>query len=70
MKIPIAILIGSEEFAQGTVTLKNLKLGAELQEKKGAVQGVEREEWLKLSRTAQKTVSLDSLEQEIKAMLV
>ena len=70
LKIPIAILIGSEEFAQGTVTLKNLKLGAELQEKKGAVQGVEREEWLKLSRTAQKTVSLDSLEQEIKAMLV
>ncbi len=53
--IPVAVIIGSEEFSRGEVTVKNLRLGARLQDKKSAV-GKEREEWLKLSRTVQTTV--------------
>ena len=47
-QIPLAILIGSDEFQKGEVTIKNLKLGAQLPDKK-----TQREEWLKLSRTVQ-----------------
>ena len=47
-QIPIAVLMGSDEFAKGEVTIKNLKLGATLPDKK-----TQREEWLKLSRTVQ-----------------
>jgi histidyl-tRNA synthetase len=54
--IPIALIIGSEEFSRDEVTVKNLRLGARLQEKKKGAAGKEREEWLKLSRTVQTTV--------------
>jgi histidyl-tRNA synthetase len=55
-RIPVALLIGSEEFARNDVTVKNLELGARLQDKKKTAQGKDREEWLRLSRTAQFTV--------------
>jgi histidyl-tRNA synthetase len=47
-QIPLAVLMGSDEFAKGEVTIKNLRLGARLPDKK-----TQREEWLKLSRTVQ-----------------
>ncbi len=47
-QIPLAILVGSDEFQKGEVTIKNLRLGAQLPDKK-----TQREEWLKLSRTVQ-----------------
>lgn len=50
-QIPLAVLIGSDEFVKGEVTIKNLKLGAALPDKK-----TQREEWLKLSRTVQAAV--------------
>ena len=50
-QIPLAVLIGSDEFTRGEVTIKNLKLGAQLPDKK-----TQREEWLKLSRTVQAAV--------------
>jgi hypothetical protein len=43
--------MGSDEFVKGEVTIKNLKLGAQLPDKK-----TQREEWLKLSRTVQASV--------------
>jgi histidyl-tRNA synthetase len=54
--IPVAVIIGSEEFARDEVTVKNLQLGARLQDKKKTAAGKEREEWLRLSRTVQTTV--------------
>lgn len=57
-RIPVAVIIGSDEFARGDVTIKNLKLGAQLQDRKKSTDGKEREEWLKLSRTVQVTVPL------------
>jgi histidyl-tRNA synthetase len=54
--VPIAVIIGSEEFSRDEVTVKNLRLGARLQDKKKTAAGKEREEWLKLSRTVQTTV--------------
>ena len=50
-QIPLAVLIGSDEFVKGEVTIKNLRLGAQLPDKK-----TQREEWLKLSRTVQASV--------------
>jgi len=50
-QIPLAVLVGSDEFAKGEVTIKNLKLGAQLPDKK-----TQREEWLKLSRSVQFSV--------------
>jgi len=50
-QIPLAVIMGSDEFAKGEVTVKNLKLGARLPDKK-----TQREEWLKLSRTVQATI--------------
>ncbi len=55
-QIPLAVIIGSDEFAKGEVTIKNLKLGGQLQDKKKNMQGKERDEWLALSRTVQQTV--------------
>jgi hypothetical protein len=43
--------MGSDEFVKGEVTIKNLRLGAQLPDKK-----TQREEWLKLSRTVQAAV--------------
>lgn len=68
-QIPLAIIIGSDEFAKGEVTIKNLKLGGELQDKKKTAQGKEREEWLKLSRTVQVTVPLAETTHQIKKSL-
>ncbi|HXX64782.1 MAG TPA: ATP phosphoribosyltransferase regulatory subunit, partial [Bacteroidota bacterium] len=62
--IPVAVIIGSDEFARGEVTVKNLRLGALLQDKKNSSSGKEREEWLRLSRTVKppcpKTASLNT----------
>jgi len=48
LQFPLAVLIGSDEFQRGEVTIRNLKRGAELPDKK-----TQREEWLRLSRTVQ-----------------
>ncbi len=69
-QIPLAIIIGSDEFARGEVTIKNLKLGGQLQDKKKTTQGKEREEWLALSRTVQQTFPLTLCVEEVKRMLV
>jgi histidyl-tRNA synthetase len=50
-QIPLAVIMGSDEFVKGEVTIKNLKLGAQLPDKK-----TQREEWLKLSLTVQAAV--------------
>jgi histidyl-tRNA synthetase len=55
-EIPLAVIMGSDEFSRGEVTVKNLKLGGTLQEKKKGVSGKERDEWLRLSRTVQTSV--------------
>lgn len=68
-QIPVAILMGSDEFAKNEVTIKNLKLGAELQDKKKTAEGKEREEWLRLSRTAQVTVARAQYIAEVQRML-
>ena len=68
-QIPIAVLIGSDEFAKGEVTIKNLRLGGKLQDKKKSADGKEREEWLKLSRSVQVTVPRDRCVDEIRRML-
>lgn len=67
IQIPVAIILGSDEFAQGTVTIKNLMLGAELQARKSTMK--DRDEWLRLSRTAQCTVPRASMVEEIRSML-
>ncbi len=69
-QIPVAVIIGSDEFAKDEVTLKNLKLGGLLQDKKKSTSGKEREEWLKLSRSAQVTVPRGELVQQVQEMLV
>ena len=68
-QIPIAVLMGSDEFARNTVTIKNLKLGGRLQDKKATASGKEREEWLKLSRTAQVTVPKHECLENIRKMI-
>ncbi len=68
-QIPLAIIIGSDEFAKGEVTIKNLKLGGQLQDKKKTAQGKEREEWLKLSRTVKATVPMAQSIEQIKKTL-
>jgi histidyl-tRNA synthetase len=54
--IPVAILLGSNEFERGEVTIKDLVLGASLQEKKKGVTGKDREKYLQETRTVQMTV--------------
>ncbi len=68
-EIPIAIIIGSDEFARDEVTVKNLKLGGQLQDKKKTTDGKQREEWLKLSRTVQVTVARGACVEKILEML-
>jgi histidyl-tRNA synthetase len=58
LQIPVAIIMGSDEFAAGEVTVKDLLLGATLQDKKKTAKGKERDEWLQLSRKAQVKVPL------------
>lgn len=52
-QIPVAVIMGSDEFANNEVTVKDLLLGATLQDRKKTVQGKERDAWLVLSRKAQ-----------------
>ncbi|MEW5980276.1 MAG: histidine--tRNA ligase [Acidobacteriota bacterium] len=68
-QIPLAVIVGGDEFANGEVTIKNLKLGALLQDKKNAPVGKERDEWLKLSRSVQVTVPRASCIEKIRSML-
>jgi histidyl-tRNA synthetase len=69
LEIPIAVIIGSDEFSRGEVTVKNLRLGARLQDKKKAPTGKERDEWLKLSRTVQATIPAASCISHIRTLL-
>jgi histidyl-tRNA synthetase len=68
-RIPVAVIIGTDEFARGEVTIKNLRLGGQLQDKKKSADGKEREEWLKLSRTVQVTVPPQDVVGRIRSML-
>ncbi len=68
-QIPVAVIMGSEEFSRGEVTIKNLKLGTQLQDRKKGAQGKEREEWLRLSRTVQLSVPRDHCIEQIRLML-
>lgn len=68
-QIPLAVIVGSDEFAKNEVTIKNLTLGSALQEKKKGLSGKDREEWLRLSRTVQRTVPRDQILTTIRSML-
>jgi histidyl-tRNA synthetase len=68
-QIPVAVIVGSEEFAKGEVTIKNLRLGTRLQDKKKS-EGKEREEWLKASRSVQVTVPKEACIEEVKTMIM
>lgn len=61
--IPIAVIAGSDEFAAGQVTVKNLAAGASQ-----AKQTEDREEWLK-AEGFQETISRDQLLTHIQKML-
>jgi histidyl-tRNA synthetase len=66
-QIPVAVIIGSNEFEKGEVTIKNLRMGARLQETKAV--GQEREEWLKASKGVQVTVARAQMLSHIRSML-
>jgi histidyl-tRNA synthetase len=68
-QIPVAIIIGSDEFAKGEVTVKNLKLGGQLQDKKKTAEGKQREEWLRLSRSVQVSVPRGACVEKIREVL-
>jgi histidyl-tRNA synthetase len=68
-RIPFAVILGSEEFARDEVTIKNLELGARLQDGKKTALGKDREEWLRLSRTVQTTVSRTQLLGHLRTLL-
>lgn len=68
-QIPLAVIVGSDEFSRGEVTIKNLTLGGQLQDKKKTASGKEREEWLKLSRSVQRTVPRGGCVEEVRTML-
>ncbi len=68
-QVPFAVIAGSDEFAKDEVTIKNLKLGGQLQDKKKTAQGKEREEWLKLSRSVQATVPRKQLVEHLRTMM-
>jgi histidyl-tRNA synthetase len=59
-----AVIIGSDEFARGTVTIKDLTAGAE-----ASKDVAKREEWLKKSREVQKEVPRRTVAQELKKLL-
>jgi len=67
--IPVAVILGSEEFAKDQVTIKNLKLGAQLQDKKKSATGKDRDEWLKLSRSVQVTIPYAQCIEQVRSML-
>ena len=68
-QIPVAVIIGSDEFSKGEVTLKNLELGKQLQDRKKAASGKDRDEWLRLSRTVQVTVPREAYLDRLREML-
>jgi histidyl-tRNA synthetase len=68
-QIPIAVIIGSDEFSKGEVTLKNLALGKRLQDRKKAASGKDRDQWLQLSRTVQVTVPRENYLNGLREML-
>jgi histidyl-tRNA synthetase len=68
-EIPFALIAGSDEFAKGEVTIKNLRLGGELQDKKKTAAGKERDEWLVLSRSVQVAVSRASCVEKLRTMI-
>jgi len=67
-QIPVAVIVGGNEFDKGEVTIKNLKLGTILQEAK-KTEGKDREEWLRMSKSVQVTVPRDTIVAEIRRML-
>ena len=60
---PAAIIVGEDEIASGTVTIKNLKLGKEKSKDLKT-----REEW-RASKPAQITVKIENLVDEIKKII-
>ncbi len=60
----VAVIVGGDEVANKTVTLKNLKLGAEL-----AAQTTDREAYTKGQADIQKTVPRDQMIAEVRSML-
>jgi histidyl-tRNA synthetase len=68
-EIPLAVIIGSDEFARDQVTVKNLKLGGQLQDKKKSATGKDREEWLRQLRSVQATVPRAECIAQIRTML-
>jgi histidyl-tRNA synthetase len=63
MLIPVAVLIGKQEFSKNEVSLKNLKLLRQIETEK-----LDREAYLG-QRIGQKTVALENLIDEVKAIL-
>jgi len=61
--IPFAVIAGSDEFAKGQVTIKNLKAGT-----KKAMQTSEREEWLK-AEEIQETIAIEKMVEWLKREL-
>jgi histidyl-tRNA synthetase len=61
----VAVIVGGDEVANGTVTLKNLRLGAEL-----AARETDREAFTKAQADIQKTVARDTMVQYVRAMLL
>jgi histidyl-tRNA synthetase len=68
-QIPVAIIIGSDEFAANEVTVKDLLLGAIAQDRKKTAKGKARDEWLALSRKAQVRVPAVELLSCVREML-
>lgn len=69
LQIPVAIIMGSDEFANNEVTVKDLLLGATLQDRKKTAKGKERDEWLVLSRKAQVKVPAASVLECVREIL-
>ncbi len=67
--IPVAILMGSNEFQHGEVTIKDLVLGAAMQDKKKTMTGKDRERYLQETRTVQVTVPLAECAVTIRSIL-
>jgi len=67
--IPVAILMGSNEFERGEVTIKDLILGAALQDKKKGVTGKDRDKYLQETRSVQVTVPLDACVEKVREVL-
>ena len=58
-----AVIVGSNEFTKGTVTIKDLTAGAE-----ASKDVAKREEWLKKSREVQREIPLDAIVEELKRL--